>query len=79
MTKPVILKDTEFEEVADAKVDAKHRVALGRILPTRSSFEAYAQQHTPSAYRIFWCCGPKKGQMTIIRRKSKLLRSPPIC
>ena len=32
MTKPVILKDTEFEEVAEAKVDAKHRVALGRIL-----------------------------------------------
>lgn len=29
-------------------------------------FEAYAQQHTPSAYRIFWCYGPKKGQMTII-------------
>ena len=27
-----ILKDTDFEEVAEAKVDAKHRVALGRIL-----------------------------------------------
>ena len=34
--------------------------------PKQKVFEAYAQQHTPSAYRIFWCYGPKKGQMTII-------------
>ena len=34
--------------------------------PTEKVFEAYVQQHTPSAYRIFWCYGPKKGQMTII-------------
>ena len=34
--------------------------------PTEKVLEAYAQQHTPSAYRIFWCYGPKKGQMTII-------------
>lgn len=32
MSKQAILKDTEFEEVAEAKVDAKHRVALGRIV-----------------------------------------------
>ena len=42
MSKPTILKDTEFEEVADAKVDAKRRVALGRILP-----------HQVSSYRIY--------------------------
>lgn len=29
-------------------------------------FEAYVQQHTPAAYRIFWCYGPQKGQITII-------------
>jgi hypothetical protein len=29
-------------------------------------FEAYAQQHTPGAYRVFWCYGPRKGEMTII-------------
>ena len=34
--------------------------------PNEKVFEAYAQQHTPSAYRIFWCYGPRKGQMTII-------------
>ncbi len=29
-------------------------------------FEAYAQNKTPSAYRIFWCYGPQKKQITII-------------
>jgi hypothetical protein len=29
-------------------------------------FEAYAQNRTPGAYRIFWCYGPKKGQITIL-------------
>ena len=29
-------------------------------------FEAYAQQATPGAYRIFWCYGPAKGRITII-------------
>ena len=29
-------------------------------------FEAYAQNKTPSAYRIFWCYGPQKGQITLI-------------
>jgi hypothetical protein len=29
-------------------------------------FEAYAQNKTPSAYRIFWCYGPDKKQITII-------------
>jgi len=29
-------------------------------------FEAYAQQHTPGAYRVFWCYGPRKGEITII-------------
>lgn len=29
-------------------------------------FEAYVQQRTPAAYRIFWCYGPQKRQITII-------------
>ena len=29
-------------------------------------FEAYAQNDTPGAYRIFWCYGPGRGEMTII-------------
>lgn len=29
-------------------------------------FEAYAQNKTPGAYRIFWCYGPKAKQITII-------------
>lgn len=29
-------------------------------------FEAYAQNRTPGAYRIFWCYGPGKGEITVI-------------
>ena len=29
-------------------------------------FEAYAQQKTPGAYRVFWHYGPGKGQITIL-------------
>ena len=29
-------------------------------------FEAYAEQGTPAAYRVFWCYGPAKGQITIV-------------
>lgn len=29
-------------------------------------FEAYVQNNTPGAYRIFWCYGPKKQEITII-------------
>lgn len=29
-------------------------------------FESYAQNNTPGAYRIFWCYGPSKGQITIL-------------
>jgi hypothetical protein len=34
--------------------------------PREKVFEAYVQQHTPAAYRLFWCYGPRKGQITII-------------
>lgn len=29
-------------------------------------FEAYAQNRTPGAYRVFWCYGPKNGEITLI-------------
>ncbi len=29
-------------------------------------FEAYAEQSTPAAYRIFWFYGPLKNQITIL-------------
>ena len=29
-------------------------------------FEAYAQQKTPCAYRVFWYYGPEKQQITIV-------------
>jgi len=29
-------------------------------------FEAYAQQKTPAAYRVFWYYGPSKGMITVV-------------
>ncbi len=29
-------------------------------------FEAYAEQKTPAAYRIFWYYGPKENQITVV-------------
>lgn len=29
-------------------------------------FEAYAQNKTPGAYRVFWCYGPQANELTII-------------
>jgi hypothetical protein len=29
-------------------------------------FEAYVQNQTPGAYRLFWCYGPGKAEITII-------------
>lgn len=29
-------------------------------------YEAYAQNRTPGAYRVFWYYGPGKGQITIL-------------
>ncbi len=29
-------------------------------------FEAYVQNRTPGAYRIFWCYGPNKNQITVL-------------
>ncbi len=34
--------------------------------PQGKVFEAYAQHKTPGAYRVFWCYGPGKGELTVI-------------
>ena len=34
--------------------------------PNDKVFEAYAQNKTPGAYRVFWCYGPSRGRITII-------------
>ena len=34
--------------------------------PGQPVFEAYAQNRTPGAYRVFWCYGPAAGDITII-------------
>lgn len=34
--------------------------------PKGKVFEAYVQNSTPGAYRLFWCYGPNKGEITII-------------
>ena len=34
--------------------------------PDTKVFEAYVQNRTPGAYRIFWCYGQNKGEITII-------------
>src|SRR3990167_7400998 len=46
MTKHELLKDAEFEAVTEARVDAKHRVGLGKILggPV-TSFRVYRNAH----------------------------------
>ena len=34
--------------------------------PGKCVWEAYVQNNTPAAYRLFWCYGPEKGQLTIL-------------
>jgi hypothetical protein len=34
--------------------------------PATKVFEAYVQNRTPGAYRVFWCYGPKKNEITVI-------------
>lgn len=36
------------------------------VRPGEKVFEAYAQNRTPGAYRVFWCYGPDKEEITII-------------
>jgi len=34
--------------------------------PGQKVFEAYVQNKAPGAYRLFWCCGPGRNQITVI-------------
>jgi len=46
VTKQEILKDAQFEKIAETRVDVKHRVALGRIIPDQvTSFKVYQNAH----------------------------------
>ena len=46
MAEQELLKDMEFHEVAEARVDAKRRVALGKILGGQiTSFRVYRNAH----------------------------------
>ena len=46
MAKPDVLKDEEFEALSETRVDAKHRVALGKILSGPvTSFRVYRNAH----------------------------------
>jgi hypothetical protein len=40
--------------------------SLPEVYPGQKIWEAYAQDSTPAAYRIFWSYGPGKDQITII-------------
>ncbi|WKZ14634.1 MAG: hypothetical protein QY317_12070 [Candidatus Jettenia caeni] len=43
-----------------------HKFTTLRGPKNEEIFEAYAEQSTPAAYRIFWYYGPHKNQITII-------------
>jgi len=44
--KPEILKDAQFEVVTNARVDAKRRVTLGRLIDSQiTSFRVYRNAH----------------------------------
>ncbi len=46
MLKENILKDTDFEELSQTRVDSKRRVALGKSIPRQvTSFKVYRNAH----------------------------------
>ncbi len=46
MATQAILRDTEFEELTEARVDRKHRVSLGKMLGDQvTSFRVYRNAH----------------------------------
>jgi hypothetical protein len=46
MLRDEILKDEQFQEVTEARVDAKHRVTLGRLVDRQvSGFRVYRNAH----------------------------------
>lgn len=46
MLKEEILKDSDFEEIAQARMDSKHRIALGKSIPSQvTGFKVYRNAH----------------------------------
>lgn len=46
MTTRELLKDADFEAVSESRVDAKHRVVLGKIVASQvTSFRVYRNAH----------------------------------
>lgn len=46
MSKQEILRDAEFEQLTETRLDAKHRVSLGKILGGQvTSFRVYRNAH----------------------------------
>ena len=43
-----------------------HKFTSKRGLNGEDVFEAYAENNTPGAYRIFWCYGPGKEVITVL-------------
>lgn len=43
-----------------------HKYESVKVPNGEEVFEAYAENKTPAAYRIFWFYGPAKGEITIV-------------
>ena len=43
-----------------------HEYSSLKVPAGEKVIEAYAEQNTPAAYRIFWYYGPSKGMITIV-------------
>jgi len=43
-----------------------HKYSALKGINNEETFEAYAENNTPAAYRIFWHYGPEKKDITII-------------
>jgi hypothetical protein len=43
-----------------------HEYEMLSSIRGKKVFEAYAENKTPAAYRIFWEYGPRQGQITIL-------------
>ena len=52
------LSQGEMNDVSEGFIDA--------LFSKQPVFEACAQNQTPGAFRVFWCYGPRKGDISII-------------
>lgn len=57
----ILLKDNPRHPGLNTHEYSKLSIAAGIKI-----FEAYAEQNTPAAYRIFWYYGPNKKEITVI-------------